>query len=925
MVVRNIYEKISTPKDYLAGLFYYRASSWDIALHFFQRSIEKKPAHADSHFKLGMCHHHKRNYEQAELSIAHAMSLSPEKIGWQKQLDQSLKAQGKSVQKPLVASGDRLIVLLQLLLLRGDYVQFQSVLKELENCLGDTPLGLDTQLIALKCEAAIMMGTFDELDVLLPILGDSCKIDYYRAIKSCWEGESSKALSFLRSVLSANPQKVEIYFAAIEIAILTGETEIGFSVADELLTKKRSARSWYHLSRLVSSASTLQRYLTLLNKWAKSAKNSQHHLDIASVTALACLRGGDGFMARRVLHDSIFYHLNRKGYLASVRPRVLTFSQQEHLPTWLDGFDQLPYDTAIKPMQRSFQSLVDSSCHLAECDLETFLIHDTLVWALDGFLPEKAPLTLDLGVMECPSLEGLEDKIHKNSKFWLHPMEPGSSAILIKHSNGMLIRLFVHNVESSETYHDHAGVRWQSKLFSLRELSHGTEAFLVPADTTSYLSAFYSGERCPDSFDWVMQSVNRTVIDEDRLVCYAYEVMLQAKINKLDQLDAVARRCLIDLGEDKADYQEVLVGQYVIPDLAMIQKDGPQIVLYVSGMENVAYQANMWIPVLEKLDLRAAIVIRERKIASGLISTTLPVYLLRMSRDLELLEMGGVKTILYPGNPMKNVQALRFHRLNHCFINHGESDKVVNQSKFLMAYDKLLVAGPLAEKRLRNAQLPLRDDQVVYVGRPQVELSLQRVVQQTTSIKTVLYAPTWEGFVEDANYSSVSSFGFSMLQELAKWKGLHVLVKLHPYTGYNKSGETARYLGKVKSFVAEQTNMSMVPLGDTIHPYMNRSDALIVDISSVLNDYLYTLKPIILTNPCGESQDSLLENYPSSEAAYLLDQGRDVGDLIERVIIDDSLFETRQKVCCESLGDFPEGPMARFNKIVCELSSEFSR
>ncbi|EHQ53061.1 CDP-glycerol:poly(glycerophosphate) glycerophosphotransferase [Ectothiorhodospira sp. PHS-1] len=232
-----------------------------------------------------------------------------------------------------------------------------------------------------------------------------------------------------------------------------------------------------------------------------------------------------------------------------------------------------------------------------------------------------------------------------------------------------------------------------------------------------------------------MQSRNAQVINEDQLVCYAYEKLLTAKIFGDVDLEGAAMRTLLDLGEHQAEYQQVLTGRFVIPDLERIRRDAPKVVLYVSGLEKVGYQANMWIPVLERLSVKSAIVIREKHIAEELIPTVLPIYFMRTMRDVENLEQANVRTILYPANTQKNIHTLRFYRMNHYFINHGESDKVVNQSKFLMAYDKLLVGGEMAERRLKDANLPLREGQVVHVGRPQAELMLEKLDQPTKKLK----------------------------------------------------------------------------------------------------------------------------------------------------------------------------------------------
>src|SRR5699024_7020044 len=125
----------------------------------------------------------------------------------------------------------------------------------------------------------------------------------------------------------------------------------------------------------------------------------------------------------------------------------------------------------------------------------------------------------------------------------------------------------------------------------------------------------------------------------------------------------------------------------------------------------------------------------------------------------------------------------RHYRLNHFFINHGESDKAVNQSKLLMAYDRILVGGPLAERRLRSAGLPVRPGQVIHVGRPQAEMLLRERRATTGAIRTILYAPTWEGFKESVDYSSIGRFSHQMLQPLWRQSDYKILFKPHPYVG----------------------------------------------------------------------------------------------------------------------------------------------
>ncbi len=349
-----------------------------------------------------------------------------------------------------------------------------------------------------------------------------------------------------------------------------------------------------------------------------------------------------------------------------------------------------------------------------------------------------------------------------------------------------------------------------------------------------------------------------------------------------------------------------------------LYKYSPEVVLYLSGRQSSAYQGNMWLEVLEKLDAKVAVVLRDYNIIFELHKTSLPVFIIESFDQLELLEKAGVKTILYPANPMKVTQSLRLHRLNHYFINHGESDKVVNQSKLLMAYDKLLVAGPMAKRRLLEAKLPLRDNQVVYVGRPQVELFLDQTKPQNVEIKHILYAPTWEGFVEEANYSSINEYGLILIEELAKVSDrINIYFKPHPFTAMTNRGKIKEYFSKINN-IAKTNNIILVDSSESIHKYMNMADLMITDISSIISDFLYTKKPMILTNTHNEDHMKTHKEYPSSKALYILDQPEKTIDLIDEITKNDYLRTERYLISNDILGDIPEGYMNKFNRIINE-------
>jgi hypothetical protein len=340
----------------------------------------------------------------------------------------------------------------------------------------------------------------------------------------------------------------------------------------------------------------------------------------------------------------------------------------------------------------------------------------------------------------------------------------------------------------------------------------------------------------------------------------------------------------------------------------------PQVVLYMGGGRASAYQGNMWFKVLEKLDARVMVVTRQRGVLGRLAATTLPCLRMTSMRQLELLNDIGVSVVLYASNTALNFDMLRFAHMQHFFINHGESDKVVNDTKVARVYDKLLVAGPIAERRLMRANLNINPERIVHVGRPTVELDLTKVQGFPRDIVKILYAPTWEGLMQVADYTSVNKMGLALLQQLCKINKYQVSFRPHPMTG-TKNSEVRAALSELQNFCLENNIECISPTTEIYHD-LNRCDLLISDLSSVVTDYLYTAKPVILVNAMAMQEDLLLEQFPSTRATYVLNNVEDIGAMLDEIASKDPKLAEREIVLKQVFGDIPEGYMSRFSSVI---------
>ncbi|MFH8972632.1 hypothetical protein [Streptomyces sp. NPDC017890] len=210
----------------------------------------------------------------------------------------------------------------------------------------------------------------------------------------------------------------------------------------------------------------------------------------------------------------------------------------------------------------------------------------------------------------------------------------------------------------------------------------------------------------------------------------------------------------------------------------------PTVGLYFSGGASSAYQANMWLEPLARLDGRPLIVLRERFMVQRIAATDIPVVCLPKVSTLMCLEHSTLRVLLHPSNSGKTSQVLRIPTIKHAFVNHGESDKLSSCNPYAKAYDEVWVAGPAARERYAQAEVGVEDKDVVEIGRPQLEAVRPYAGPPAPgAFTTVLYAPTWEGWDGNPGNTSVVEAGENLVRALLADPGVRLLYKPHPLTG----------------------------------------------------------------------------------------------------------------------------------------------
>lgn len=342
----------------------------------------------------------------------------------------------------------------------------------------------------------------------------------------------------------------------------------------------------------------------------------------------------------------------------------------------------------------------------------------------------------------------------------------------------------------------------------------------------------------------------------------------------------------------------------------------PEAVVYMSADAGQSlYILNQWVPPIEALHQKSFIMVREASHLAPIAPTPIPVVYAPKTRHVEELIRPTTLVAYYLANAGKNVHLLREARIRHVFLNHGDSDKSTSANPVSRVYDGVWVAGQAAIDRYEAAGIHMPTSQYAIIGRPQVEqLKVGPIPGEHRT--TILYAPTFEGYYEESNYSSLERMGPDMIRGILTARpDVRIIFKPHPASGVQRPGMAAARVEIVEMLAA--ANAGHLYVGPesalTLYECFDAADALISDISSVVTDFLYTERPLITSNPRELDLDTYFNTFPTQRASYILERDlQNLDEILGDALGPDSLREDRLAMKKYVLGDLPSGPVAAF-------------
>ncbi len=373
----------------------------------------------------------------------------------------------------------------------------------------------------------------------------------------------------------------------------------------------------------------------------------------------------------------------------------------------------------------------------------------------------------------------------------------------------------------------------------------------------------------------------------------------------------------------------------------------PEVLCYFNGHRRSLYAVNVWLRTFEESGRRVGLIFRHNDVAE-IETDRLPGIVVTDDSLVEQLITPSTRVALYPANSTLNIHLLRDNRLSHVFIGHGDSDKAGSASPFSRAYDRIWVSGQAGIDRYAAAGVEIPADRFDIVGRPPLSSKLRAIERDMaraadsgvgpterllaeldetnnggSAPTTILYAPTWEGYFEEANYSSLEAMGLDLVRAICEhFPAVRVIFKPHPMSGHRRS-EAKIVVSEIEALLSDAETYHPSP---TLHPdvdlydWFDHTDMLVTDISSVLSDFLMWDRPCAVTNPMQLSAAELGTRFPTTRTAYVLDpDARLVATVLESALTHDPLRDRRHEARRHFLGDPDHDPLEMFREQLTSL------
>jgi len=319
---------------------------------------------------------------------------------------------------------------------------------------------------------------------------------------------------------------------------------------------------------------------------------------------------------------------------------------------------------------------------------------------------------------------------------------------------------------------------------------------------------------------------------------------------------------------------------------------------------------DLWLPHFIKADVNFVVMVRNYELFQIIVEKypQLTITFAKVDKDVGyyLDQLVFLKACFYPSNTGRNMHLLKFNKIKHIFIGHGDSDKTASAHKYFRVYDENWVAGKAHIDRFVNEGFDFSGLESVEVGRPNLKetLEISKISWENRfdGQLNLLYLSTWEGVYQEQNYTSVYMIEEFFNKNLIEFD--HLKIKLHPWVGRrDKSLENfASTLDELLSL--KGVDYTIYDKTTPVEELIKQSNIFICDISAVISESLAANGPIFVYIPKDKDIKLTKSKMSYADYTYTFSTLDELIEQIEDVIINknDYLAKRREEAMEYILG-----------------------
>ena len=186
------------------------------------------------------------------------------------------------------------------------------------------------------------------------------------------------------------------------------------------------------------------------------------------------------------------------------------------------------------------------------------------------------------------------------------------------------------------------------------------------------------------------------------------------------------------------------------------------------------------------------------------------------------------KVVFYPYNGQSNCRMILNRNACHVFLTHGESNKKASVNRMVRLYDYIIAAGDISCQRYVESDVlnsyDIGSGKVVRVG-TYLTAPCFEYAGGNNGDPCLAYLPTWEGGLDEENYSSIAVPGTSLaLARTMRALGVNkIIIKCHPNMG-----------GRIKSYKHALSKLTEELLCQGFEVYIDPASSIFLGKDKIL-------------------------------------------------------------------------------------------